>query len=98
MATVNNNVWELGEKYKAAEYAKSVLPIQSKLLETRLLTKVCQQMSASYDEVIDEQNEYLFEIENINEEIETLREDLELEIKNKEKEIENYIKTTQGKK
>ena len=91
MATVNNNVWELGEKYKAAEYAKSVLPFQSKLLEARLLTKVCQQMSSSYDEVIDEQNEYLFEIENINEEIESLRDDLELEIKNKEKEIEKLL-------
>lgn len=98
MATVNNNVWELGEKYKAAHYAKSILPpmFQSKLFEVKELTKVCQQMSVSYEDVIDEQNEYLIEIEDINADINELKKDLEEEIKNKEEEINKLLAKPEG--
>ena len=98
MATVNNNIWEIVEKHKAADYAKAVLPVpfESKVLETKMLTKACREMNSSFDEIIDEQNEYLIEIENINDEIKALQEDLNAKIKNKEEEIQTLLANPEG--
>lgn len=94
------DVWKIGQDVKADKFydeAKYVNPGckifgKSEILAASRLTAVCNEMSKTYDQIIEDQNDYLVDIEVSLDEITGLESDLEAKIKQLEAEIEELLK------
>lgn len=89
------DVWKIGQESSANEYyqqLKNMPLIGTEVFAARQLAGLCDRMSESYDETIDEQVEYLTEIEELNAEIEDLKLQLEKEVKAKQKENQQLLR------
>lgn len=62
------------------------------VMKANCLTKICEGMSASYEEIIDDQNDYQMEIDAQLDEIEKLKLELEQKVKEREAEKEKLVK------
>ena len=86
------DVWKIGKEMKAdkyyimSPYLNGCFWGGDDVMKANNLTKICEGMSASYEEIIDDQNDYQMEIDAQLDEIEKLK--LELEQKVKEREAE----------
>lgn len=61
------------------------------LAKVQIMTKICDDMAQCYDAVIDEQNEYLLEIDTQLGEIDKLQAELEAEVKERKAERDKII-------
>ena len=81
-----SDVWKIAAKTNASDMyqiTKSML-FGSEIMAANRLTNMCNQMSSSYDQIIDDQNEYITEIDAQINEIETLQKELDAKIKEQE--------------
>ena len=72
-----SDVWKIAANTNASDMyqiTKSML-FGSEIMAANRLTNMCNQMSSSYDQIIDDQNEYITEIDAQINEIETLQKD-----------------------
>ena len=67
-------------------YNKIERGIGGSFFAVNMLTVACEIMSSSYDQIIDDQNEYITEIDAQINEIETLQKELDAKIKEQEAE------------
>ena len=84
-----SDVWKIAAKTNASDMyqiTKSMLFFGSDIMAANRLTNMCNQMSLSYDQIIDDQNEYITEIDAQINEIETLQKELDAKIKEQEAE------------
>lgn len=94
------DVWKIGQNIKAADmwnngalagdyavgFAGFIGFIQSDIQKANTLTNMCKAMSESYDQIIDDQNEYYVEIDTELKEVEALQQELDAKIKAQEAE------------
>lgn len=81
-----SDVWKIAANTNASDMyqiTKSML-FGSEIMAANRLTNMCNQMSLSYDQIIDDQNEYITEIDAQINEIETLQKELDAKIKEQE--------------
>lgn len=81
-----SDVWKIAAKTNASDMyqiTKSML-FGSEIMAANRLTNMCNQMSSSYEQIIDDQNEYITEIDAQISEIETLQKELDAKIKEQE--------------
>ena len=79
-----SDVWKIAAKTNASDMyqiTKSMMFFGSDIMAANRLTNMCNQMSSSYDQIIDDQNEYITEIDAQINEIETLQKELDAKIK-----------------
>ena len=79
-----SEIWKIGQDTNAQEMfekSKRMGIWQSEIFGVRKLTEICKTMSASYDEVVDDQNEYLIEMEGEINSIEDLKDEIDEKIK-----------------
>ena len=84
-----SDVWKIAAKTNASDMyqiTKSMMFFGSDIMAANRLTNMCNQMSSSYDQIIDDQNEYITEIDAQINEIETLQKELDAKIKEQEAE------------
>ncbi len=62
------------------------------IFAANMLTATCNEMAKNYDQIIEDQNDYLVDIDTSLDEISGLEADLEVKIKQLEKEIEELLK------
>lgn len=89
------DVWKIGQDCTGSEYwdkARYVSIFKSDIIGADRLSAVCNIMAKTYDQIIEDQNEYLVDIDTSLEEISDLKSDLEARIKQLEKEIEKLLK------
>ncbi len=89
------DVWKIAENTKA-DKMYSIIKLTSfgsNILAAERLTSMCNQMSNTYDQIIDDQNDYEMEIDAQLEEIETLKKDLEEKIQTQEAERQKILET-----
>lgn len=97
------DVWQIGQKmsgdefYNKAEKLPYPLKPMKDIIAANKLTCVCQAMLKTYNDIQEDQNEYLIEIEDINNEISDIEGDLKAQIEKLEAEItELEIKKENG--
>ena len=84
-----SDVWKIAANTNASDMyqiTKSMMFFGSDIMAANRLTNMCNQMSSSYDQIIDDQNEYITEIDAQINEIETLQKELDAKIKEQEAE------------
>ena len=89
------DVWKIAENTKA-DKMYSIIKLTSfgsNISAAESLTSMCNQMSNTYDQIIDDQNDYEMEIDAQLEEIETLKKDLEEKIQAQEAEKQKILET-----
>lgn len=72
-------------------YNKIERGIGGSFFAVNMLTVACETMSSSYDQIIDDQNEYITEIDAQINEIETLQKELDAKIKEQEAERDKIL-------
>ena len=78
------DIWKIGQDKNAQSYYNDLKknPIfRSDVNAVKQLTAICSKMSAAYEEVLKDQNDYLIELENEAVSFEALKEDLGEKIK-----------------
>ena len=94
------DVWKIGQDVKAAdvwnngmlagEYGAGFIWCgrvqQTDVQKANTLTNMCKAMSETYNQIVDDQNEYLVEVDEEMKEIEALQQELEAKIKAQEAE------------
>lgn len=97
------DVWKIGQDVKAAdmwkhgvlagEYSAGCVAFiqQTDVQKANTLTNMCKAMSESYDQIIDDQNEYYVEIDTELKEVEALQQELEAKIKAQEAERDKIL-------
>ena len=91
-----SDVWKIGQENSASKFYEThkdfrFAGIGGNHFAVSMITHICNAMAESYDQTIDEQAEYLTEIEELNQEIEELKLQLEEEIETRNKENENLV-------
>lgn len=79
-----SNIWKVCQETNAQqmyENVKNANFFNKELNAVKSLTNICNQISDSYDEILDDQNEYLFELENDTASLDALKEDVDQKIK-----------------
>ena len=92
---MSSEVWKVGQETKAEDYYKNIKEnglkgnplLRGEVIAVSQLTKACQAMIEAYDDVIDDQNEYLVEIDDMLERAENTANDIQERIKKLEEEI-----------
>ena len=94
------DVWKIGQNVKATDVWNNTFNagdfaqcdqigfriVQSDIAKANTLTSMCKAMSETYSQIVDDQNEYLVEVDAEMKEIETLQAELETKIKEQEAE------------
>ena len=94
------DVWKIGQDVKAAdvwnngmlagEYGAGFIWCgrvqQTDVQKANTLTNMCKAMSETYNQIVDDQNEYLVEVDEEMKEVEALQQELEAKIKAQEAE------------
>lgn len=94
------DVWKIGQNskasevwdnaYKAGGYAvyetRYLGVVQTDITKANTLANICKAMSETYSQIVDDQNEYLVEVDEEMKEIEALQQELEAKIKAQEAE------------
>lgn len=81
------DIWKIGLETSATEYyenCKNVSDVGSDIFAARELAKICDTMSTNYEQIIEDQNDYLVEINEDLAEIEQLQKELEAQIREQE--------------
>lgn len=89
-----SNVWKIGQETNAADFyemSKYAGAIKSEILAAKSIAKVCDQMAEAYDEIIQDQNDYLIEINEELAEIEQLQKELDTQIRQQEDERNSIL-------
>lgn len=93
------DVWKIGQNCTGSEYwdtaryiAGGLTVIKSDITGANRLSAVCNEMAQTYDKIIEDQNDYLVDINASLDEISELEADLEAKIKQLEAEIEELLK------
>lgn len=94
---MSSDVWKIGAETNAQLMYKNIelngigdnfiCPVRGEVVAVKQLTNICNQMSEAYDEVLDDQNDYLIEVEAEAADFENLKEDINEKIKTLYKEI-----------
>lgn len=90
------DVWKIAAQKSATDLYNEKIGgwcFTSDIMKAERLTSMCNQMSNTYDQIIDDQNDYEMEIDAQLEEIETLKKDLEEKIQAQEAERQKILKT-----
>lgn len=90
-----SDVWKIGQEINAKDYYNTFkeLPLtRGDVLAAKALTNVCEKMTQAYEQVIQDQNEYLIDIETSYEEMSTLEADLQAKIKQVEERLAELLK------
>lgn len=81
------DVWKIGQNVKADEFYENaqyivgnLFVLKSEIQGANRLTEVCNEMSETYNQIIDDQNDYMLEIDSSLDEISNLQQDLQKEI------------------
>lgn len=91
------DIWKIGQYMKADEYYKvspfinGCILFSNDVMKANNLAKICNEMSKSYDQIIEDQNDYIVDIDVSLGEISTLEANLEEKIKQLEKEISKLL-------
>ena len=95
------DVWKIGQNYKASEVWDNSLKAgdyaivhnmvflgiyQSDITKAYTLTNICKAMSETYSQMVDDQNEYLVEVDEEMNKIEALQKELDAKVKAQEDE------------
>lgn len=82
------DVWKIGQEYKASELCRTPFVEDANVLGGNVgLLMICKEMVATYEQVIEDQNEYVLEIELGADELQNLEDSIEAKIKKLEAEI-----------
>lgn len=92
---MTSEVWKIGKETQAQDYYKDIkqnglngmFMLKSEAIAVNQLTKVCQEMINAYEEVIDDQNEYMFDIDEMVSKAEDTANDIRQRIEELEKEV-----------
>lgn len=88
------DIWKIGQDMKAEEFYKKSLPMMfGDIQRVNLLADVCNGMSKSYEQTIEDQNSYLLEIDAQMDEVEKLQQELERQIKERKAEQEKLTRS-----
>lgn len=80
-----SNVWQIGQETSASQmYDKTMF---GKIFKVTVLTKMCNEMTAQFDKITDDENNYLLELDDINSEIDTMQNDLQAQVEKLRAEI-----------
>ena len=96
---MSSEIWKIGQETSAKdmyEVSKRRSIFADEIFGVQKLTQICKTMSASYDEVVDDQNEYLIEMEGELNSIEDLKEEIDEKIKQLYNEIKELDKKEQN--
>lgn len=78
---MSSEIWKIGQQTNAQNLYASIkdgIKIGTgELLAVKHLTNICDKMSEAFGEIIDDQNEYLIEIEGEAAELESLKDDID---------------------
>ena len=91
------DIWKIGQKISADDFYKNSNFIMgtgifiNEVQRAKNITKICEGMSETYDQIINEQNDYVIEINDQLNEISQLQEKLEAEVLQKEKERDKIL-------
>ncbi len=91
------DVWKIGQDMKADEFYKRSPLFNgchwggNDVMKANNLAKICNEMSNTYDQIIEDQNSYIVDIDASLDEISTLETNLEEKIKQLEKEISELL-------
>ena len=88
------DIWKVGQDTKAADFyenSKRIGFIKSDIIAAKIMANVCNKMAESYEDIVQDQNEYLVEINNELEEIELLQKELDAQILQQEKERNSIL-------
>ena len=80
---MSSEIWKIGQQDTAQglyENVKKAVPSNSEVRAVKVLTDICNKINAAYDEVIQDQNEYLMDIEKEDAELQKLVEETQKEI------------------
>lgn len=91
-----SDVWKIGQDIKAADFYKGIekMLFSSERVAAKAIAGICDKMAETYEQAIDEQNEYLLEVEELNQEIEELKKELEAEVEARNNEIDELNSKT----
>ena len=100
---MSSDVWKIGQETSAQDMYDNIKQkglngcrfLRSDVIAVNQLTKICNAMTEAYDEVIDDKNEYLFEINEKVNEFENLKEDIDTKIQQLMQEIKSLEKKEQ---
>ena len=90
-----SDVWKIGQETNAKDYYNifKKLPLMGgDVLAAKALTNVCEKMTQTYEQIIQDQNDYLIDIEASYEEMSTLEADLQAKIKELEERLSELLK------
>ena len=101
---MSSDVWKIGQEMNAKNMYNDIREnglggcffLKSEIIAVKQLTNICNQMSEAYDEVIDDQNDYLIEVEADATDFENLKEDINEKIKTLYKEIKELEQKEQA--
>ncbi len=97
---VTNDVWQLGKDTTASDFHQNVKDkgigecwfLRGEVNAVKALTFVCQAMTISYDDVVDDQNQYLLEIDNLSSQLNVLNGNIQSKIEALQEEIKTIQK------
>lgn len=92
---MSTDIWQVGQKLSAEElYSKHHLNIDNKFVIGGVggLLIACRQMAETYEQIIEDQNDYVFEIEAGSQELQLLEKCIQDRIKKLQTEIEELNK------
>lgn len=91
------DVWKIGQEMKAdvyynmSPYLNGCIFDGSDVMKANNMTKICEEMSKTYEQIIEDQNAYQIEIDTQLDEIEKLKQELEQKVKEREAEKEKLV-------
>lgn len=98
---MSSGIWKIGQETSAQNFYNDIkngiigcLFLRGDTFAVNQLTSICNAMTRAYDEVIDDKNEYLFEMDKEIKEFENYKEDVDAKIK----QLINEIKSLEQKK
>lgn len=100
---MSSEIWKIGVKTNAEDMFNNVKEngvggcwfARGEVAAVKYLGNLCNAMSEAYDEIIEDQNEYLIDLENDVSKLEDLQEDINAKIKQLYKEIKELEKKEQ---
>lgn len=81
-----SNVWQVGQETSASKIY-DIYSGFSKIVSVSILTKMCNEMINEFDEITNDENNYLIELDNIDNEINAAQDELQGKIKKIQAEI-----------
>ena len=101
---MSSEIWKVGQEINAQSMFKNIndngingcWSVRGEVAAVKVLTQMCNQMTTEFDEILDDQNEYLIEMENADLNFENLKADINEKIKQLYEEIKALEKKEQN--